>query len=108
MAASSPQTVGSFFERITVQFQKCEQMFVEANCFVIVAVEQALPVQLSFIDQTRQMHVTAELRVRAARMQFLHQREAKLRARAAPQLPGCWIRPCARSPLFVPVTIRPG
>ncbi len=35
------QTVGGFFERIAVQFQKCEQMFVEANCFVIVAVEQA-------------------------------------------------------------------
>ena len=47
-------------------------MFIEADGFVVVTIEQSFPMQSGLIDQTRQMHVTAKFLVRTAWMQSLH------------------------------------
>ncbi len=70
-----------FLERIGIPLQKGEEMFVEADGFVIVAVEQSFAMQLRFIDQARQMHVTAESIIRTAWQQLLHSARARSRAK---------------------------
>src|SRR5881275_2934497 len=64
--------VCDLFECVVVDFQKGEQMLIEANGFIVVTVEQSFPVQPGLVDQTRQMHVTAQFLVRTARMQSVH------------------------------------
>src|SRR6476646_10019738 len=61
------------FELVSVDLQKAEEMFVEPDCLVVVAVEKAFAVESSFIDQARQMDIIAELFVRTARMQSAHE-----------------------------------
>src|ERR1700745_1231561 len=65
--------IGDFFERVTVDFEKCEQMLVEPDSFVVVTVQQAFAVQPRLVNQTRQMNVTAEFLVRTAWMQSSHE-----------------------------------
>src|ERR1700751_321160 len=65
--------IGDFFERVTVDFEKCEQRLVEPDSFVVVTVQQAFAVQPRLINQTRQINVTAEFLVRTAWMQSSHE-----------------------------------
>src|SRR5215212_12099691 len=65
------EPIGDRFERVAIQLQERKQMLVEADSLVVVAVEQPLAVEPRFIDQPRQMDVTAELLVRTAGAQFL-------------------------------------
>ncbi len=51
-------------------------MFVEADRFVIVAVEQTLAMQTRLVDQAREVDVASETLVRTARTQFFHQLQA--------------------------------
>src|SRR5437879_11850077 len=69
--------VCDLFECVTVDFQKGEQMLIEANGFIVVTVEQSFPVQPGLVDQTRQMHVTAQFLVRTARMQSVHRDDCR-------------------------------
>src|SRR5438874_12304389 len=65
--------VGALFKYVAVDFEECQQMFVEPDGFVIITVKQAFPVQPCLIDQTRQMDITAESFVRTAWMQSSHE-----------------------------------
>jgi hypothetical protein len=42
--------VGNLFECVSIDFEKRQQMFIEADGFVIVAVEQSFPMQSGFVD----------------------------------------------------------
>ena len=53
-------SVRRFLKRFRIEFQKREQMFIESGRLVIVAVKQTFAMQARFVDQSRQMHVTAE------------------------------------------------
>src|SRR5712664_1417322 len=70
-------------ESVAVELEKAEKMFVEADRFVVVAVEEPFAMQLGLVDQAREMHVAAELFVRTARMQSSHGRKIMLRVTAA-------------------------
>src|SRR5215467_8000321 len=48
-------------------------MLIEPDNFVVVAFEQAFPVQPRLINQTRQMDITAEFLVRTAWVQSSHE-----------------------------------
>ena len=65
------------FEGIALDFEKAQEMLVEADGLVVVAVEQAFAMQLGLVDQTGEMNVAAELFVRTARMQSSHERELR-------------------------------
>ena len=73
------------FKRVAVDFQKTEQMFVETDGLVVVAVEQTFAMQLRLVDQARQMNVSAELFVRTARMQSVASTRIRLRAPVEPR-----------------------
>ena len=60
------------FEGIALDFEKAQEMLVEADGLVVVAVEQAFAMQLGLVDQTREMNVAAEFFVWTARMQSSH------------------------------------
>src|SRR6266536_2458777 len=78
------QSVDDFFKRVAVNFQKSQQMLVESDSFIVVAVEQAFAMKPGLVDQTRQMHVAAKFLVRTAWMQSLHVADrTKSRAPAA-------------------------
>ena len=64
------EAVSSFFERVRIELQEGEQMFIEADGLVVVAVEKPFAMKLGLIDQTRQMDITTQLLVRTARMQL--------------------------------------
>src|SRR5450432_2124366 len=66
------QFVNHLFEGVWIDFQERQEMFVEADGLVVVAVEQPFAVQARLVDQTRQMDVITEPLVGAARKQFLH------------------------------------
>src|SRR4051812_13229475 len=69
------EAIGGFLERIRIQLQESEQMFIEAYSLVVVAVEQALAMQARLVDWPREGDVTAEAVVRTPRQQlFAHQR----------------------------------
>ena len=53
-------------------FEKRQQMLVEPNGLIVVAIEQASAMKSGLIDQTRQMHVSAKFLVGTARVQSLH------------------------------------
>src|SRR5437879_10577469 len=65
------------FKSVAIEFEEAEKMFVEADGFIIVTVEEALAMQLGLVDQTGEMNVAAELFVRTARMQSSHGRELR-------------------------------
>ena len=44
------QSIRRFFERVAIQFEKGEQMLIEANGLVIVSLEPALPMEARFVD----------------------------------------------------------
>src|ERR1700704_5264101 len=54
------ETDHRFLELIWIQFKEREEMFIEADSLVIVAVEQALLMQARLINQPRQMHISAQ------------------------------------------------
>src|SRR6266404_3077581 len=66
------ETMNCLFEGIALDFEKAEEMLVEADGLVVVAVEQAFAMQLGLVDQTREMNVAAEFFVWTARMQSSH------------------------------------
>ena len=66
------EPMGGFFKRIWIQLQKGQKMFIESNGFVIVSVEQPFSMKSGLVNQSRQMHVTAQTIVRTAWKQFLH------------------------------------
>jgi hypothetical protein len=67
------KTIGDFFKVVAVKLEKGEQMFVEADRFVVIAVKQPFAMQTGFVDQTRQVNIAAELLVGTARSQLLHE-----------------------------------
>src|SRR5204863_7136227 len=67
------KTIGDFFKVVAVKLEKGEQMFVEADRFVVIAVKQPFAMQTGLVDQTRQMNIAAELLVGTARSQLLHE-----------------------------------
>src|ERR1044072_5381361 len=67
------QTMNGIFEGVAIDFLETEQMLVEANSFVIVAVEQAFSMELCLVDQARQMDIAAKFFVRTAGMQSSHE-----------------------------------
>src|SRR5436309_7003896 len=67
------KAVSDFFEVVAVQLEEGEEMFVEANSLVVVAIEQTFAMEPRLIDQARQMNIAAELFVRTARSQLLHE-----------------------------------
>jgi hypothetical protein len=68
------QTMGRFFKGITIDLEKGQEMFIETNGLVVVAVKQPLAMELGLIDQTRQMDEATQLLVRAPRMRLSLQR----------------------------------
>ena len=44
------KTIGDFFEVVAVKFEKGENMFVEANGFVVITVKQSFTMQAGLID----------------------------------------------------------
>ena len=66
------ELVRDFFKRVRIQLEKGEQMFVESDRFVVVTVQQSLSVKPGFVNQPRQMNVTAQSIVWAAGKQSLH------------------------------------
>src|SRR5206468_12461927 len=58
--------------------------------FIVVTVKQSFAVQPGLIDQTRQMHVTAQLLVRTARMQSLHGDRSYVAGRGRGAASGKW------------------
>src|ERR1700736_2454924 len=94
----------SLFKGVAINLQKRQQVFIEADRLVVVTVEQPLAMQFRLVDQTRQMHITAELLVRTARMQPFHRNETKWpvtgeRPRRAPPT-----STCSQQPAFVRAT----
>ena len=75
------QTMHRLFKSVAIEFEEAEKMFIEADRFIIVTVEEALAMQLGLVDQTGEMNVAAELFVRTARMQSSHGRELRCRQR---------------------------
>ena len=65
------ELVRDFFKRVRIQLEKGEQMFVESDRFVVVTVQQSLSVKPGFVNQPRQMNVTAQSIVWAAGKQSL-------------------------------------
>jgi hypothetical protein len=49
-------------------------MFVETDGLVVVTVQQAFPMQLGFVDETREVDVAAQLFIRTPRMRLSLQR----------------------------------
>src|ERR1043166_6404612 len=100
--------VRGFLERVAVQLQKSEQMFVEADSFIVVSVEESLPVQARFVDQAREMNVAAQFLVRTTRMRFPDRRQLKSRGEPAPlrRWPEQSPRARARPPLFPAAIIQ--
>ena len=47
-------------------------MLIEANGFIVVAVEQSFAMQSGLVDQTGQMHIATEFLIGTARMQSSH------------------------------------
>src|ERR1043166_4944415 len=78
------QSIRCLFECVAVQLQKSEQMLVEADGFVVVSVEKSLAMEARFVDQAREMNVTAELLVWTTRMGFASRRQLKSQAEAGP------------------------
>src|SRR2546423_3000403 len=101
------KSIRRFFERVGVEFEKGEQVFIETHSLVVVTVEQSLPMQPRFIDQAGQMHVAAEFLVGTTRTRFAHGRDLKWRAEAAPRRRGEPIHVRARSPTFPAAINRP-
>ena len=66
------ELVRDFFKRVRIQLEKGEQMFVESDRFVVVTVQQSFSVKPGFVNQPRQMNVTAQSIVWAAGKQSLH------------------------------------
>src|SRR5205809_2495794 len=91
------QPVNNLFKCVAVEFEKREQVFIEPNGFIVVTVKQSFAVQPGLIDQTRQMHVTAQLLVRTARMQSLHGDRSYVAGRGRGAASGKW-----DSRIFVP------
>ena len=71
------ETIGCFFEVVAVQLEKREQVLIETDGLVIVSVKKPLAMELRLVDQTRQMHVTAQTVVRAPRDQLLSHSAAR-------------------------------
>ena len=63
--------VRRFLEGVRIDLQKRQQMFVESDRLVIVAVEQTAAMQARLVDQSRQMDVTAQPLVGTPRKQSL-------------------------------------
>ncbi len=94
------------FERVAVDFQKTEKMFVESDSFIVVAVEQPFAMEPGLVDQARKMDVAAELFVRTARMQSSHDNRIMLRA-AVGRLRSEFLPRVSFRRLSLPATIRP-
>src|SRR5437660_4058808 len=54
------EPIRRLFKRIGIQFQKGEKMLIEPDSFIIISVEQSLPVKPGFVNQPRQMHIAAQ------------------------------------------------
>jgi hypothetical protein len=66
------ELIGDLLKGIAIEFQKRQQMLIEANGFIVVAVKQSFAMQSGLVDQTRQMHIAAEFLIGTARMQPCH------------------------------------
>lgn len=62
--------MGRFFERVTIELEKGQEMFIETNRLVIVTIEQALAMQLGLVDETRKMDVATQLLVGTPRIRL--------------------------------------
>ena len=74
------KTIGRFLKSIRIHFQEGEQMLVEPGRLVIVTIQQTFPMELCFVDQSRQMDLPAELGVGTTRQLLLHLADRILRS----------------------------
>src|SRR6476661_8852702 len=64
--------MNGLFKSIAVDFEEAEEMFIEADRLVVIAVEKSFAMEFRLVDQAREMNVAAEFLVRTARMQSSH------------------------------------